>query len=88
MTDKDVNAGVDMSFFFGYLFTQIPGGYLTSVIPANRMFGTAIVISSILHLFSPSNIVHHTGTVMLIRFIQGLVEVSSSIHHLIRMWVL
>merc|ERR1719400_1930405 len=41
---------VDSSFFWGYIVTQLPGGFLASRFPANRLFGTAIFLSSCLNL--------------------------------------
>ncbi|ELU12188.1 hypothetical protein CAPTEDRAFT_177109 [Capitella teleta] len=65
---------VDSSFFWGYLVTQIPGGYLASRYPANRIFGCAIATSSFLNLFIPGACRIHYVMVMLVRIVQGLVE--------------
>jgi MFS transporter, ACS family, solute carrier family 17 (sodium-dependent inorganic phosphate cotransporter), member 6/7/8 len=31
-----VESAIDSSFFWGYLVTQVPGGFLASKFPANR----------------------------------------------------
>lgn len=65
---------VDSSFFWGYIVTQIPGGYLASRLPANRMFGLAIGISSFLNLLLPGAADVHYMLVITVRVMQGLVE--------------
>jgi ACS family sodium-dependent inorganic phosphate cotransporter-like MFS transporter 6/7/8 len=65
---------VDSSFFWGYIVTQIPGGYLAGRYAANRIFGTAIAISAFLNLFIPGACKVHFSLVMLVRILQGLVE--------------
>ncbi|CAH1785833.1 unnamed protein product [Owenia fusiformis] len=65
---------VDSSFFWGYIITQIPGGYLASRLPANMVFGTAIAVSSFLNLMIPGAAQVHYGLVMFVRILQGLVE--------------
>ncbi|CAF1617607.1 unnamed protein product, partial [Adineta ricciae] len=65
---------VDSSFFWGYLITQVPGGYLAAKFPANHVFGFALGISSFLNLFIPSAAKVHYGLVMILRILQGLVE--------------
>ena len=45
---------VDASYFWGYILTQVPGGFLASHIPANRLFGIAIFLSSCLNLLLPT----------------------------------
>ncbi|CAF1105528.1 unnamed protein product [Rotaria sp. Silwood1] len=65
---------VDSSFFWGYLITQVPGGYLAAKFPANHVFGFALGISSILNLFIPFAAKIHYGVVMILRILQGLVE--------------
>ena len=45
---------VDSAFFWGYVVTQVPGGLLASQIPANRVFGIAILLSSCLNLLLPT----------------------------------
>lgn len=68
---------VDSSFFYGYLITQIPGGFLASAFPANRIFGTAIAVSAFLNLSVPGAMSMNNVTVLcIIRVFQGLVEVS------------
>ncbi|CAF4376319.1 unnamed protein product, partial [Rotaria sp. Silwood2] len=65
---------VDSSFFWGYLITQVPGGYLAAKFPANHVFGFALGISSFLNLFIPFAAKIHYGVVMILRILQGLVE--------------
>nr|XP_027199409.1 vesicular glutamate transporter 1-like [Dermatophagoides pteronyssinus] len=65
---------VDSSFFWGYIVTQIPGGFLAARYPANRVFGTAIAMSAFLNMLLPSAAKMHPGYVMFVRILQGLVE--------------
>ncbi|CAL1267338.1 unnamed protein product [Larinioides sclopetarius] len=65
---------MDSSFFWGYLITQIPGGFLATKYPPNRIFGTAIAISAFLNLLIPKSAQIHTSVVMIVRILQGLVE--------------
>ncbi|KAG7280983.1 hypothetical protein CRUP_016615 [Coryphaenoides rupestris] len=62
------------SFFWGYIVTQIPGGYISSRLAANRVFGAAIFLTSTLNMFIPCAARSHYGTVMFVRILQGLVE--------------
>ncbi|XP_054713555.1 vesicular glutamate transporter 1-like [Uloborus diversus] len=65
---------VDSSFFWGYLITQIPGGFLATKYPANRIFGTAIAVSAFLNLLIPKSAQIHESVVIIVRICQGLVE--------------
>ncbi|XP_046664364.1 vesicular glutamate transporter 1 [Homalodisca vitripennis] len=69
-----MESAVDSSFFWGYLVTQVPGGFLASKYPANRVFGTAIACSSFLNLLVPGATMLHPMAVILVRVLQGLVE--------------
>lgn len=68
---------VDSSFFWGYIVTQIPGGFLAARFPANRVFGSAIATSALLNMLLPIGAKAGFQYVMLLRILQGLVEVSS-----------
>ena len=65
---------VDASFFWGYIITQLPGGFLASRFPANRLFGTAIFLSSCLNLLIPAATKLDPVAVIVVRVMQGLVE--------------
>ncbi|XP_015911653.1 vesicular glutamate transporter 1 isoform X2 [Parasteatoda tepidariorum] len=65
---------IDSSFFWGYLITQIPGGFLATMYPANRVFGTAIAVSSCLNMLLPGAARVGPGLVIVVRVLQGLVE--------------
>lgn len=69
---------VDSSFFWGYLITQIPGGFLASIFPANRIFGLAICTSAVLNMTIPGAMLldSNISFLLIIRVIQGLVEVN------------
>jgi ACS family sodium-dependent inorganic phosphate cotransporter-like MFS transporter 6/7/8 len=79
---------VDASFFWGYIITQLPGGFLASRFPANRLFGTAIFISSCLNMLIPAATELDPVAVIFVRVIQGLVEgvTYPSCHGIWRYW--
>ncbi|XP_033370677.1 vesicular glutamate transporter 3 isoform X2 [Parus major] len=62
------------SFFWGYIVTQIPGGFISNKLAANRVFGAAIFLTSTLNMIIPSAARVHYGCVMFVRILQGLVE--------------
>ncbi|XP_041113285.1 vesicular glutamate transporter 3-like [Polyodon spathula] len=62
------------SFFWGYIVTQIPGGFISNKLSANRVFGAAIFLTSMLNMFIPSAARAHYGCVLFVRILQGLVE--------------
>ena len=84
---------VDASFFWGYIVTQIPGGFLAAKYSPTKLFGTAIFISSCLNLLLPSATLlsgaHGLGIpVIMVRVLQGLVEgvTYPSVHGIWRWW--
>ncbi|XP_075712818.1 vesicular glutamate transporter 3 [Rhinoderma darwinii] len=62
------------SFFWGYIVTQIPGGFIANKLSANRVFGAAIFLTSVLNMLIPSAANVHYGCVISVRILQGLVE--------------
>ncbi|XP_047219487.1 vesicular glutamate transporter 2.1 isoform X2 [Girardinichthys multiradiatus] len=72
--DPETVGMIHGSFFWGYIVTQIPGGYISSRLAANRVFGAAIVLTSTLNMFIPSAARVHYGCVLFVRILQGLVE--------------
>jgi len=65
---------VDSSYFWGYIITQVPGGFLAAKYPANRVFGTAIALSAALNILLPSAAYIHPGAFVIIRIFQGFAE--------------
>ncbi|KAJ9573903.1 hypothetical protein L9F63_008702 [Diploptera punctata] len=62
------------SFFYGYIFTQIPGGWLASRIGGNRVYGIGIAATALLTLVTPpvANVSYYA--LLTIRVIEGLFE--------------
>lgn len=71
-----MESSIDSSYFFGYLITQVPGGFLASMYPANRIFGVAIVTSAIFNMAIPGAMSVGPACVVLLKVAQGFVEVS------------
>lgn len=67
-------ATLESSFFWGYIVTQIPGGYLAAKFPANRVFGIALGISAFLNCLIPAAAKVSFIAAMVVRILQGLVE--------------
>uniref|UniRef100_A0A8C4TGZ4 Solute carrier family 17 member 6a n=1 Tax=Erpetoichthys calabaricus TaxID=27687 RepID=A0A8C4TGZ4_ERPCA len=72
--DPETVGMIHGSFFWGYIITQIPGGYISSRLAANRVFGAAILLTSTLNMLIPSAARVHYGCVIFVRILQGLVE--------------
>ncbi|XP_054574514.1 vesicular glutamate transporter 3 isoform X2 [Eptesicus fuscus] len=72
--DPETVGFIHGSFFWGYIVTQIPGGFISNKFAANRVFGAAIFLTSTLNMFIPSAARVHYGCVMCVRILQGLVE--------------
>lgn len=67
---------MESAFFYGYMITQIPGGAIATIFPANRLFGIAVGGSALCNLIVPIACRGSYGVVAFIRVLQGLVEVS------------
>ncbi|VUZ38976.1 unnamed protein product, partial [Hymenolepis diminuta] len=79
---------VESAFFYGYMITQIPGGAIATIFPANRLFGIAVGGSAFCNLIVPLACRGSYGFVAFIRVLQGLVEGTSypACHGIWRYW--
>lgn len=50
---KQETGNVLSAFFYGYIFTQLPGGWLSSKLGGAKVFGVGILTTAILNLISP-----------------------------------
>jgi MFS family permease len=64
------------SFFYGYVITQMPGGWLSARFGAKHVFGTCTLITLIATLFTPIAARAHVGWMIAMRVIMGLAGVS------------
>ncbi|VDL84632.1 unnamed protein product, partial [Nippostrongylus brasiliensis] len=66
---------MESSFFYGYLVTQIPAGFLAAKYPPNKLFGIAIGVASFLNVLLPYGFRSKSDTlVAVIQILQGLVQ--------------
>lgn len=64
------------AFYYGYLVTQIPGGYLADIFGARYVFGLGILLSSVLTIFTPLAAELHIVALISLRVLIGLFEVN------------
>ncbi|CAH1955265.1 unnamed protein product [Acanthoscelides obtectus] len=85
--DRETLASMDAAIFYGYFVTQIPGGLIAAIYPANKLFGAAIGFSCFLNLFLPS-FQHKPHAFIFVKVIQGLVEgvTYPACHGIMRHW--
>ncbi|XP_060085023.1 sialin-like [Ylistrum balloti] len=62
------------SFFYGYAFTQIPGGFLAEKIGGKRLFGYGILVTALLSLLTPLSANAGPWAVVIVRGMMGLAE--------------
>uniref|UniRef100_A0AC35UDZ1 MFS domain-containing protein n=1 Tax=Rhabditophanes sp. KR3021 TaxID=114890 RepID=A0AC35UDZ1_9BILA len=80
---------IESSFFYGYLVTQVPAGFLAAKFAANKLFGIAIGGAALLNLFLPwAYNSQSDSAVVFIQVLQGLVQGFSfpAVHGIWRYW--
>ena len=66
------------AFFFGYIITQIPGGYLAGRYGGRFVYGIGILMTSVLTLLTPLAAEIHIGALIGLRVLEGFFEVSTT----------
>lgn len=69
------------AFYAGYLVTQIPGGYLSERFGGKHTFGLGILSTAIFTLSSPFVIQNNPWPFIVLRFAEGVGEVSADLCH-------
>ena len=64
------------SFFFGYVITQLPGGWLGTRFGGKYLFGLGVLYTSVLTIFTPLAARHSVGMLILLRILEGLGQVN------------
>ncbi|GIY75448.1 hypothetical protein CEXT_252182 [Caerostris extrusa] len=62
------------SFFYGYIFTQIPGGFIAEKYGAKWLYGIGVLITSVFTLLTPYAAHWGVGPLVAVRAIEGLGE--------------
>lgn len=73
--DADTQGWILGSFFYGYIITQIPGGYLASKIGGKLLMGFGIFGTSVFTLLTPLAANLGVGYLIAVRALEGLGEV-------------
>ena len=63
------------SFFYGYLLTQIPGGWIATRFGGKHVFGTGVLVTSLLTLVTPQMADISLWALITARIIIGFFEV-------------
>ena len=64
------------SFFYGYIFTQIPGGYLAARFGGKNLYGGGILMTALFTLLTPLAARGNMYMLIAIRVLEGLFEVT------------
>ena len=76
--DKDLQGLILGSFFYGYICTQIPGGWLAEKFGGKWLFGLGVLGTAILTLLTPVAARLSVGTLLAVRVVEGIGEVCIS----------
>ncbi|XP_050734540.1 sialin-like [Eriocheir sinensis] len=87
--DETVQGLILGSFFWGYAFTNIPGGRAAEYLGGKLVFGLGIVASAFLTLVTPVSARASTELLIAVRFVCGTVQgiVFPAINSMIASWV-
>ncbi|XP_043536414.1 sialin isoform X1 [Chiloscyllium plagiosum] len=72
--NSDIQGWILSSFFFGYIVTQIPGGYLAGRFGGKLLLGFGILGTSVLTLLTPPAAALSAYCVIILRVLEGLGE--------------
>ncbi|XP_012787603.1 sialin isoform X1 [Sorex araneus] len=72
--DAETQGWILGSFFYGYIITQIPGGYIASKVGGKLLLGFGVLSTSVFTLFTPIAADFGVGTLIALRALEGLGE--------------
>ncbi|KAM6460054.1 sialin isoform 1-T1 [Liasis olivaceus] len=72
--DADMQGWILGSFFYGYIFTQVPGGYLARQFGGKLLLGFGILGTAVFTLFTPLAADLGAGFLIAVRVLEGLGE--------------
>jgi MFS family permease len=72
---SEVQGLVLSSFFYGYIVTQIPGGWLATQIGGRKLFGIGVGMTALVTLLTPALASANLYLLVLGRVVEGLFEV-------------
>ncbi|KAG7252424.1 hypothetical protein CRUP_028711, partial [Coryphaenoides rupestris] len=75
--DSETQGWILSSFFYGYIFTQIPGGYLASRYGAKWLLGLGILCTTVFTLLTPVAADMGAGYLIAVRILEGIGEVGA-----------
>ena len=76
--DKDMQGLILGSFFYGYICTQIPGGWLAEKFGGKWLFGLGVLGTAVLTLLTPVAAKLSVGTLLAVRVVEGIGEVGGA----------
>lgn len=86
--DSELQGMILGSFFYGYIVTQIPGGYLANRFGGKYVFGFGILATGLLTLLTPACIYWNVLSLVILRIFEGVCEgvTYPSIHAMWANW--
>lgn len=66
------------AFYYGYILTQVPGGWLAEKMGGKLLFGAGILCTSILTLFTPLAARAGVPYLVAVRVLEGVGEVRAA----------
>ncbi|XP_070559139.1 sialin-like [Ptychodera flava] len=87
--DKQTQGLLLSSFFYGYIVTQIPGGWFAERYGGKGVFGWSMFVTAVCTLLTPFFATIHWGLVFALRFVEGLGEgtVFPAVHAMWALWL-
>lgn len=74
--DSRTQGVVLSSFFYGYMCTQVLGGWLGARLGGSRVYGAGVAVTALLTLVTPPAVNYSVYLLLAIRIVEGLFEVS------------
>ena len=79
------------SFFYGYILTQIPGGFIATRLSGKHVFGLGVLLTALLTLLTPIAAVTDIRLLIALRVLEGICEVQFSaisvcVHGIVYSW--
>ncbi|KAF8787065.1 sialin-like [Argiope bruennichi] len=87
--DADVQSDILGAFFYGYIFTQIPGGRMAEKFGGKWLFGLGVLCTSVLTLLTPIAARWSVSALIVLRVLEGFGEgvTFPAMHSMLGSWL-